>query len=86
MLGTRTLYIYLGSIIFGSIIFGFGLDYLLKDIPIKDMIHMNEEASLLEYISSIALWIMVIYFIVKPYLSKKNRILVVLAALVIART
>jgi len=71
MLGTRTLYIYLGSIIFGSVIFGFGLDYILRDVPIKEIIHMHEEASFLEYMSSIALWIMVIYFIVKPYFSKK---------------
>ena len=30
MLGTRSLYIYLGSIIIGSIIFGLGLDYLFS--------------------------------------------------------
>lgn len=72
MLGTRALYIYLGTIIFGSVIFGFGLDYLLRDMSVKEMIHMHEEARLLEYLSSIVLWILVIYFILKPYFSKKE--------------
>lgn len=73
MLGIRTLYIYLGTIIVGSILFGFGLDYILKDVNVKEMIHMHEEAGLIEWFSSVALWIMVIYFIIKPYFAKKEK-------------
>ena len=73
MLGLRSLYIYLGSIIVGSVLFGFGLDYILKDIDIKNMIHMHEEASVIEWLSSIALWIMVLYFVLKPFFEKKNK-------------
>ena len=73
MLGTRTLYIYLGSIIFGSIIFGFGLDYLLKGVPVKEIIHMHEEAGLIEMISSLVLWAFVGYFILKHYFKKEQK-------------
>jgi len=71
MLGTRTLYIYLATIIIGSVIFGFGLDYILKDVSIKEMIHMNEEAGFIEWASTGILWIMVMYFIIKPYFIKE---------------
>ncbi len=73
MLGTTTLYIYLGSIIIGSILFGFGLDYLLSDVNINEMIHMHEKATLLEWLSSALLWIMVLYFVLKPFFHKKEK-------------
>ena len=73
MLGTRTLYIYLGTIVLGSVIFGFGLDYILRDVSIKDMIHMHEKAGWIEILSSIVLWIMVVYFVLKPYFTKKEK-------------
>lgn len=47
MLGTQTLYIYLGTIIIGSTIFGFGLDYIFEGVSVKEMIHMDEEVGLL---------------------------------------
>ena len=72
MLGLRTLYIYLGTIIIGSVVFGFGLDYVLQDVSIKDMIHMHEEAGLVEWTSTIVLWNMVLYFILKPYFEKQE--------------
>ena len=72
MLGVRTLYIYLGTIIFGSIIFGLGLDYIFKDVNVTEIIHMDEEASLLAIGSSILLWIVVLYFILKPYFQKEE--------------
>ncbi len=73
MLGLRSLYIYLGSIILGSIVFGFGLDYIFKDIDIKSIIHMHEEANVLEWVSSVVLWVMVLYFTLKPFFEKKNK-------------
>lgn len=72
MLGTRTLYVYLGTIILGSLLFGFALDYILKDVSVKDMIHLQEEAGFIEWFSSIALWTMVLYFVIKPYFKKQK--------------
>jgi uncharacterized membrane protein YraQ (UPF0718 family) len=67
MLGTRTLYIYLGTIIFGSILFGFGLDYLLRDVSVNDLVHIHEEFGIIATVSSIVLWGFVLYYIVKPF-------------------
>jgi len=72
MLGTRSLYIYLGSIILGSIVFGLGLDYVfnINDIDPKSLIHMDEDIGFVEVGSSIVLWLMILYFIIKPYFRK----------------
>lgn len=72
MLGTRTLYIYLGTIIVGSVVFGFGLDYILSGVDVKDLVHLHEEASLLAIVSSVVLWICVLYYMLKPYFAKKD--------------
>ena len=67
MLGTRSLIIYLGSIIVGSIVFGLGLDYLFSasDINPASLIDMEEEAGLISIMSSVVLWGLVGYLIVK---------------------
>lgn len=70
MLGTRTLYIYLSTIIIGSIIFGLGLDYILRDVSVKEMVHMHEEASPIAMGSSLVLWLFVFYYLFKPYYLK----------------
>ena len=72
MLGTKSLYIYLGSIIFGSIIFGLGLDYVfsISDIDPASLIHMHEKAGIISILSSIILWILLIYFTIKQYFKK----------------
>ncbi|MCF6331469.1 MAG: SO_0444 family Cu/Zn efflux transporter [Sulfurimonas sp.] len=74
MLGTKSLYIYLGSIIFGSILFGLGLDYIfdINEIDAKSLIHIHEEVSALEILSSVILWGLMLFFIIKPYLKKKE--------------
>ncbi len=72
MLGTRTLYIYLGTIVFGSVLFGFGLDYILRDVDVKELVHMDEHASILAVSSSIVLWLLVLYYTIKPYFMKKE--------------
>ncbi len=71
MLGTRTLYIYLGTIIIGSIIFGLGLDMILADVDVKEMVHLHENASFIAMGSSLVLWAFVLYYMLKPYI--KNR-------------
>jgi hypothetical protein len=73
MLGTKTLYIYLGTIIIGSVLFGFGLDYVLRDVSVKEMIHMHEDASLMAIVSSVVLWFFVLYYMLKPYFMKKEK-------------
>ncbi len=72
MLGSRSLYIYLGSIIVGSTIFGFGLDYLFSTSQIdpKSLVHMGEHAGVVATLSSILLWLFVGYYILKLYFSK----------------
>jgi hypothetical protein len=74
MLGAKSLYIYLGSITFGSIIFGLGLDYIfdINDIDVKSLIHLHEEASLVAIISSGILWVLILYFSIKPYFKKRE--------------
>ena len=69
MLGTVSLYIYLGTIIFGSIIFGLGLDYIfdVNAIDAKSIIHFHEEVGFIEIFSSLTLWILMIYYLTKPY-------------------
>lgn len=76
MLGTKSLYIYLGSIILGSIIFGLGLDYVfdVTSIDPKSLVHVHEEVGLIEIGSSIVLWGFILSFLLKPYLWKKTKI------------
>ncbi len=65
MLGTRSLAIYLGSIVVGSIIFGLGLDYLFSasDIDPASLIHMHEEVGMISMLSSVVLWGLVGYLL-----------------------
>jgi uncharacterized membrane protein YraQ (UPF0718 family) len=71
MLGTRSLGIYLGSIIIGSILFGLGLDYIfdITSIDPASLIHLHEEAGLIDIVSGIVLWVFMLYFMLKPYLK-----------------
>ncbi|MCK4875829.1 MAG: permease, partial [Sulfurimonas sp.] len=73
MLGTKSLYIYLGSIIFGSIIFGLGLDFIfdINSIDPKSLIHIHEEVSIIAMLSSVILWGLMLFFIAKPYFKKE---------------
>ncbi|MDF1880073.1 SO_0444 family Cu/Zn efflux transporter [Sulfurimonas sp. MAG313] len=74
MLGTKSLYIYLLSIALGSILFGLGLDYVfsISDIDPKSLLHMHEEAGLIEMLSSLILWAYILYFSLKTYFIKKT--------------
>ena len=67
MLGTRSLTIYLGSIVVGSILFGLGLDYIfsVSDINPASLIHMEEEAGVIAIVSSVILWALVGYLLIK---------------------
>jgi len=75
MLGTRSLAIYLGSIIIGSIVFGLGLDYIfnISDINPASLIHIHEESGIVSTLSALLLWGLILWFIVKPYFNKKDK-------------
>jgi len=75
MLGTRSLVIYLGSIILGSIVFGLGLDYIfdVSNIDPASLIHIHEEDGIISTISAVILWVLLLWFIAKPYFNKKDK-------------
>ena len=74
MLGSKSLGIYLGSIIVGSMLFGLGLDYIfdVSAIDPTSLIHMDEKGGIISILSSILLWALVVWFMVKPYFEKKD--------------
>ena len=74
MMGTRSLYIYLASIIVGSILFGLGLDYVfnLQDINPASLVHMEEEAGIVAIGSGVVLWGFLLWFVGKGYLFKSK--------------
>lgn len=74
MLGTRSLIIYLGSIIIGSILFGLGLDYIfdISNIDPASLIHLHEESNIISTASAVVLWGFILWFIAKPYFAKKS--------------
>ncbi len=74
MLGTKSLFIYLGSIIVGSMLFGLGLDYIFdaSSIDPASLIQMEEEGGIVATFSAIILWGVVLYYILKPYFDSKQ--------------
>lgn len=72
MLGTKSLYIYLGSIVIGSVLFGLGLDYIfdITSIDPKSLLHIHEEVGMLEILSSVILWGYVLYYILENMRKK----------------
>ncbi len=74
ILGTRSLYIYLASIVIGSILFGLGLDYIFdkNSIDPKALVHMGEHAGWFDYLSSILLWGLVLWFMLRPLFAKQE--------------
>ncbi len=75
MLGTKSLIIYLGSIIIGSIVFGLGLDYIFDASAIDptSLIHMEKEGGIIATVSSVILWGLVLYYMTKSYFEKKDK-------------
>lgn len=64
MLGKRSMIIYLSSIVFGSVLFGLGLDYLFSSLNInpKSLLHAEESGGIISIASSMILWIGIFYF------------------------
>ena len=74
MLGMRSLMIYLGTIIIGSVLFGIIMDMIFTaaDIDIKGMLHDHEDVGFVAIGSSIVMWLMLLYFLAKEYLPRKE--------------
>ncbi len=75
MLGSRALFIYLGTIVVGSVLFGLGLDYLFdaSDIDPASLVHMDEHGGIVATLSAAVLWGLTLYFVLKPHFTKKSR-------------
>ena len=75
MLGNKALYIYLGVISVGSILFGLGLDLIFdkSSIDPKSLINMGEDVGVFSQVSSIVLWGFLFYFMAKPFFYKKDK-------------
>ncbi|MDX1809270.1 MAG: SO_0444 family Cu/Zn efflux transporter [Sulfurospirillaceae bacterium] len=76
ILGKKSLYIYLLSIVIGSIVFGLGLDYIfdIANIDPRSLTQVAENLGWLSVISSVILWIFIFYFLFKEYLKKFAKI------------
>ena len=74
MLGSRALAIYLGTITLSSVAFGLLLDWLFAriDIDPRTLVHMQEDAGIIAIASSILLWGLVLYFMLKPWLERQK--------------
>ncbi len=74
MLGSRSLAIYLGTIVIGSVIFGLGLDFVFdaSNIDPASLVHMDEHGGIIATLSAVVLWGLVLYFIAKPWFTKKS--------------
>ena len=74
MLGSHSLMIYLGTIVIGSILFGLGLDFVFdaSNIDPASLVHMDEHGGIIATLSAVVLWGMVLYFIAKPWFTKKS--------------
>ena len=72
MLGNRAVFIYLSVISIGSIIFGLGLDFIFKDIDVKSIVHIQEKASIFMIGSSVILWSLILYHLLKEKFVKKS--------------
>ena len=68
MLGSKSLYIYIASIVIGSLAFGLGLDYIfdISNINPSSLINIEENSNFFTILSSLVLWA----FILKPYFLK----------------
>jgi uncharacterized membrane protein YraQ (UPF0718 family) len=74
MLGMRSLAIYLGTIVGGSIVFGIGMDLLFSaaDIDIRGLLDTREEAGMIAVGSSVAMWLLLLYFMARSFLPKEE--------------
>jgi uncharacterized protein len=72
MLGKRSLVIYLASIVIGSIAFGIALDYIFAGMHLlpASLVHIQTTTSVIIYATSVLLWGMVAYLLIKRRTEK----------------
>ncbi len=72
MLGKKSVYIYLGSIIAGSLLFGLGLDYIfgISSIDPKSIVKIDDEYGYISLVSTILLWTSILYFFIAPRMRR----------------
>ena len=73
MLGTRSLLIYLATIVGGSLLFGIMIDALFDVMRVdpRSVVHVEEEAGILAALSSLLMWVLILWFLLKP-LFRRN--------------
>ena len=76
MLGVKSLIIYLGTIIIGSVSFGLMLDYFIdiNNIDPLSLVNFSDDYGLVSKISSVILWVFVMWFMVKN--SKISKLII----------
>jgi uncharacterized membrane protein YraQ (UPF0718 family) len=76
MLGVKSLIIYLGTIIIGSVSFGLVLDYFIdiNNIDPLSLVNFSDDYGLVSKISSVILWVFVMWFMVKN--SKISKLII----------
>lgn len=74
MLGTRALWIYLGTIMAGSVLFGLLLDGLFEGLGIDPaaMLHLHEEYGMLSMLSSAALWGLILTHLFAAFIKRRK--------------
>ena len=72
MLGKRAVVIYLATIAVGSVLFGVLLDLLFVNVDVKGLIHLEEDAGWVAQASSLLLWALVLYHLIKNRLQPKS--------------
>ncbi|WP_201352732.1 SO_0444 family Cu/Zn efflux transporter [Hydrogenimonas urashimensis] len=73
MLGNRALSIYTSTIVAGSILFGLTIDWFFGSMQIdpRSVVHISEKMGIVAIASSILLWGLILWFIVKPWIVNK---------------
>lgn len=73
MMGVKTLFIYLGTIILGSLLFGFGLDYIFSGVNVKEIVNVSDKTGILSTLSSILLWLLVFKEMIPHFFQKEAK-------------
>ncbi len=74
MLGTRSLVIYLATIVGGSLLFGILLDLTFTSMQIepRSLVHIEEHGDWLSVLSSVVLWGLIVWFLTPQLLRRKK--------------
>ena len=71
-LGKSALFIYLGTIAILSLLFGYIFDSFFPTLDIINFMNHKEETSILNIISSVIMAVLILYYILQPFLNKSK--------------